>query len=31
MTLEEHVHLILNRWTSNHSTTRLKEGFNGIF
>ncbi|CAO0822628.1 hypothetical protein DFAR_3190024 [Desulfarculales bacterium] len=28
MTLEEHVHLILSRWTSNHSNTRL-EGLNG--
>ncbi|CAO0822949.1 hypothetical protein DFAR_330007 [Desulfarculales bacterium] len=30
MTLEEHAHLILSRWTANHSNTRL-EGLNGIF
>ena len=30
MTLEEHAHLILSRWTSNHSNARL-EGLNGIF
>ena len=30
MTLEEHAHLILRRWSSNHSNARL-EGLNGIF
>ncbi|CAO0822843.1 hypothetical protein DFAR_3340003 [Desulfarculales bacterium] len=30
MTLEEHAHLILSRWTSSHSNVRL-EGLNGIF
>lgn len=30
MTLEEHAHLLLRRWTSNHSNARL-EGLNGIF
>ena len=30
MTLEEHAHLILSRWASNHSNARL-EGLNGIF
>ena len=30
MTLEGHAHLILSRWTSNHSNARLK-GLNGIF
>ncbi|CAO0820041.1 hypothetical protein DFAR_1310024 [Desulfarculales bacterium] len=30
MTLEEHAHLILSRWTSNHSNARL-EGLNDIF
>ncbi|CAO0823836.1 hypothetical protein DFAR_3960009 [Desulfarculales bacterium] len=30
MILEEHAHLILSRWASNHSNARL-EGLNGIF
>lgn len=30
MTLEEHAHLILRRWSSNHSSAR-PEGLNGIF
>ncbi|CAO0824017.1 hypothetical protein DFAR_4020003 [Desulfarculales bacterium] len=30
MPLEEHAHLILSRWTSNHSNARL-EGLNDIF
>ncbi|CAO0823485.1 hypothetical protein DFAR_3720003 [Desulfarculales bacterium] len=30
MILEEHPHLILTSWTSNHSNVRL-EGLNGIF
>ena len=30
MTLVEHAHLILSRWTSNHSNARLEE-LNGIF
>jgi transposase len=30
MTLEQHAHLILRRWTSKHSNARL-EGLNGIF
>ncbi|CAO0821144.1 hypothetical protein DFAR_2150010 [Desulfarculales bacterium] len=29
MTMEEHAHLILSRWASNHSSARL-EGLNGI-
>ncbi|CAO0823085.1 hypothetical protein DFAR_3460064 [Desulfarculales bacterium] len=28
--MEEHAHLILNRWTSHYSNTRL-EGLNGFF
>ncbi|CAO0824779.1 hypothetical protein DFAR_920001 [Desulfarculales bacterium] len=31
MTLEEHAHLILSRWGSNHSNARLGGGLNGIF
>ncbi|CAO0823217.1 hypothetical protein DFAR_3550001 [Desulfarculales bacterium] len=31
MTLEEHAHLILSRWTSNHPNARLEGGLNGIF
>ncbi|CAO0821475.1 hypothetical protein DFAR_2370003 [Desulfarculales bacterium] len=30
MTLEEHAHLTLSRWSSNHYNARL-EGLNGIF
>ncbi|CAO0823394.1 hypothetical protein DFAR_3690034 [Desulfarculales bacterium] len=30
MTLEEHAHLILSRWASNHYNARL-DGLSGIF